>query len=454
MKQNQWIMIVAGIVALFLIGNQFGLFSVQEFNNDNNKLSSRASGHSKGATQIPIFATQCSQSGYDFCDEDSYSYGSARSTAKIYWSFLDDNGRFWDNGNNRFAVGNLYYQAGFTGDKIYHFRDFNPVTSWDDVNCNENGCSGLLPVSTSKIKIASVGEEFTECMGFIAWDRDDSDGDWAWTWAGRGWVGDGDCVIIDVVECYDDSDCTGEEVCDKGGSWQSWSCEEEEEEKQTYFLEFIFLKDGKDIVSIDSNKELIIWFNLAEGVEGNWKDTLEEKEIKMYINNVFYDTFISDKNTGWVHTEFIAKDELTNGENEIKIVYEGDNQYKPTQKIKLIEMISESECSSGQVTCDLEINKQGTCIEGQFEWDYIDGKCGYIESIFGYDIKNNECVSVEDGFYDSLLECEYNLIEDKDEELYEDETFDFKEFFDNNKIAIFIIAGFLFLLLVIGGKKK
>ena len=54
--------------------------------------------------------------------------------------------------------------------------------------------------------------------------------------------------------------------------------------------------------------------------------------------------------------------------------------------------------------------------------------------------------AVEDELTDEL--------EDKDEELYEDETFDFKEFFDNNKIAIFIIAGFLFLLLVIGGKKK
>jgi len=224
MKDNQKYLLIIGalILLVILIGNQYDLFSVKEFN----KLPSQASGHSEGAIQVPMFSTQCTKSGYDFCYEDSYSYGSAKASPKIYWSFLDDTGRFWNEGHNNYAIGSLYYQAGFTGDKIYHFRDSNPLTSWDNVNCNENGCSGLLPVSTSKIKIASLGQEFTECMGFIAWDRDDSGGYWAWTWAGYGWLGSGNCVDIRVVNCYDDSDCSGGKICDKTGIWQSWSCKE------------------------------------------------------------------------------------------------------------------------------------------------------------------------------------------------------------------------------------
>lgn len=176
---------------------------------------------------VPLISagTSCSVPGYQWCWGDTYDWMSAHAEAQIYFSFEDNNGNIWG-GHNSYAVGDLYLNVGLEGRRIYDFS--NKYASWAEVNaqCSDSGCNAPQ-LYFGKTKLASVGQEFKSCPVYMAWDRDDSEGYWAYTTAGYGWLGtSGTCVSIKSVNCYDNSDCSGQ-ICDKSGAWQTWSCKTE-----------------------------------------------------------------------------------------------------------------------------------------------------------------------------------------------------------------------------------
>jgi hypothetical protein len=76
--------------------------------------------------------------------------------------------------------------------------------------------------------LAELGEHFIGCPTFVSWDKDEVSGDWATIAVGYGWIGDGGCFDMKVVECNADSDCGIGEICDKSGNWDTWSCIQQE----------------------------------------------------------------------------------------------------------------------------------------------------------------------------------------------------------------------------------
>ena len=157
-------------------------------------------------------------SGYDYCYFGSYTYGPATAYAKVQKSEIQGTYR------NGYYVGPTYIRYKMSGDKFY--KGINQ--DWDP--CNENGCSSLSTIASSgNFQLTSnPGDHWTDCMYFMAWDRNDNSGYWAWTRTGYGWTGSGNCLNIKQVECYDNSDCGLNSYCEKSGDWTTWNCQDYE----------------------------------------------------------------------------------------------------------------------------------------------------------------------------------------------------------------------------------
>lgn len=186
--------------------------------------------------------TTCSKSGYRWCDECSSSYGDLNVKARVYFNIEDNNGDMWD--HYPYAVGNLYINMGSFGsgdgatsisnDGYVFYNKPTWDSIWNSVSCNYNGCSTSgFKFTDGKNKLANIGESFTSCVQAISVSHASNDDYWAYSTVGRGWIGTSSCFDIKVVGCYDDSDCSNGQVCDKSGDWTTWQCGEDVECRST-----------------------------------------------------------------------------------------------------------------------------------------------------------------------------------------------------------------------------
>ncbi len=159
-------------------------------------------------------------SGYDYCEYSTYTYGPATARVEIQLSKIQGTYR------NGYYVGPTFRRYKMEGDKFY--QGINK--EWSAYSCNENGCSGLPSIASSgNYQLTSnPGDHWTDCIYFVAWDRRDVSGYWSWTAQGYGWTGSGNCFDIKQVECYDNSDCGLNNYCDKSGDWTTWNCQDYE----------------------------------------------------------------------------------------------------------------------------------------------------------------------------------------------------------------------------------
>lgn len=194
------------------------------------------------------FAKDCiPDSGYDHCYTVSWTCGEATSLAEIQHTNVLGTYK------SGYFVGNSYINIKYEGDKGYWHKN---LQSWDDLNCDGVGCYGgnLLPSNPFKLILTdSPGESFLDPIAFYAWDRDDDSGWWTYSVAGHGWVGDFN-MNVKQVECYDDSDCSDDLICDKSTEWYEWSCIEkpfvcEEGAIRCLGLEYQFCENNEWIIS-------------------------------------------------------------------------------------------------------------------------------------------------------------------------------------------------------------
>lgn len=164
-------------------------------------------------------------SGYNVCYWAKTVCGSATAYAEVQASNIQG---VYKSG---YYIGKTWIKFKFSGDRYYYAKN---IGSWNNVNCNENGCSApnslQLGFNEGTYKLTDITgiRQYTDCPVFIVWDRDDNEGYWAWAYRGYGWGEySGNCFDIKSVECYDDSDCGSGKICDKTGDWTTWSCEEQ-----------------------------------------------------------------------------------------------------------------------------------------------------------------------------------------------------------------------------------
>ena len=174
--------------------------------------------------------TRCSPDpDFDFCWENSESFGDATANAKVQISNVQGT---WKGG---YYLGDTLIQYKFEGDNFYIYENPGSWSNlWSNIaNCNENGCTGTAITRTGVHRLTKdPGEQYTNCPVFVSWDKDTApDGSWAWTTSVYGWAGNGNCFNIRQVECFEDSDCNLNEICDKSGTWQEWDCKQ----RQTFY---------------------------------------------------------------------------------------------------------------------------------------------------------------------------------------------------------------------------
>ena len=150
------------------------------------------------------FAFITCPSGFDYCWDSSYSAYGTLAHAEIYITNLRSDGSY---ANDNY-VKNAFINVGYEGDKLYVAENY---ATWDAIfnQCGENGCN-LPEIAEGRYILASgIGDTYSGCPVFVAWDKDVDTGTGAWsqTSAVYGWIGSGNCFDISIVECNYDMDC-------------------------------------------------------------------------------------------------------------------------------------------------------------------------------------------------------------------------------------------------------
>lgn len=216
MKPFIILVVIVGIIALAYFG--LGNSSLQI----TQPTTARAT--PDGVFTNPLAVTSCTpQAPYTHCIENTYSGDGATATVKLYTiNALKDINKE----KSGYYVGDVKFPAMVlpANSKLYYTVS---ASSWNSIfdQCGGSGCSGNLVTSPSVKTLATVGQEFKGCPVYYAWTRADSADGYAWTGVGYGWIGTGNCISVKSVACYDNNDCSSNQVCNKKGTWQTWACE-------------------------------------------------------------------------------------------------------------------------------------------------------------------------------------------------------------------------------------
>lgn len=153
---------------------------------------------------------------------DSHTYGEATAAVRIegYYPICEGNA------HGSYCVGNYVVKnLQWIGDKYYLGFSY---TSWPSADIN--GYSGIPKASCSGSPVCrqlklTLPIKDGHPVGYImcAWDYHKAwNGDWTWVGKCAGYFIN--TFGLKVVECYDNSDCSSGQICDKSGDWTTWSC--------------------------------------------------------------------------------------------------------------------------------------------------------------------------------------------------------------------------------------
>lgn len=172
-----------------------------------------------------VLADSCTpEAGYIFCYEQTNTYASASSTARIqasdinnFLATISDNGQAV---NLYLKEASFYYKADNTA---YVSNLFNAISQ---NACSSNGCIATEITPIGKVTLAASGQEYSSPISIIAFScsgdcgRNSSLTPWAWSAVNWFW----DNKTYRAVDCYYNSNCGVGLYCDTSGDWRNWKC--------------------------------------------------------------------------------------------------------------------------------------------------------------------------------------------------------------------------------------
>ncbi|MEK6917836.1 MAG: S8 family serine peptidase [Nanoarchaeota archaeon] len=168
----------------------------------------------------------CTESGYYQCYEYNFGDCDVRLAANWYddvpndisWGAVNDN---WD----PYVIGQ--YNIGWTGvdaQQMYYDVDNPDEDCTQDIGGQrycQGGCDGIEIANTgTRTTVTAPGVAHTERV--LAYD--DTPNYCCWAYFNSfypGYINDPD---IYVLNCFNDTDCSASQYCNKAGSWSTWSC--------------------------------------------------------------------------------------------------------------------------------------------------------------------------------------------------------------------------------------
>ena len=128
-----------------------------------------------------------------------------------------------------YYVGEVYLPYKFQGRDFYLYENMkDDSTLWRVADCWKDGCLNFkqrLPNEGKLILAKNPGDTYNGCPMLIAHDYNENpNGDWSYIAGAYGWFGEGNCLNIRSITCWDNTDCNSNEYCSKIGNWNEWQC--------------------------------------------------------------------------------------------------------------------------------------------------------------------------------------------------------------------------------------
>lgn len=212
---------ILGLIAILVLVMYSGI-QIQE-----QSIASQATGTEEGIVKrmLPLsYATCTPDTGYDYCDQNSYNHGDAAAAVKMHSTEVRGNDGYGtiEGQNAHYYIGEAYINVKLEyGDEIYVRRS---STEWN--TCGRDNCGGQNIGMSAKYIVAIAPAKNPAHVDFTGYDFDGDAWDygyWTWTAVYRGWVGDTSNFDFYVIGCYNDEDGNGvNEYCDKSGTWDTW----------------------------------------------------------------------------------------------------------------------------------------------------------------------------------------------------------------------------------------
>ena len=152
--------------------------------------------------------------GYDGCYYQEWWYNDAYATCKIH--FTNPTGIYKDG----------YYVGGYYIDYAFSSSDDEYLYYSVDSDCDINGCDNYIRTLSDSGRIyltQNAGDTFSGPVHIVGYAYDLETNGEAWTTCAVKW---NNIAEVKSVECYDDTDCSATQRCDKSGDWEMWNCYE------------------------------------------------------------------------------------------------------------------------------------------------------------------------------------------------------------------------------------
>lgn len=134
---------------------------------------------------------------------------------------------------------------------------------------------------------------------------------------------------------------------------------------------------GHSLIYFAREGEKIDLFRSGTSTTQSGQPSFTSKAGKLIVDNLGNNQFIVQFNEESKLVELYGNYSLIFRSNGAGCGYGGSGTEKLTLSNLVIQNIEETECSTGQVTCNWVTNQQGICVNKIFVWGYIDGECGY-----------------------------------------------------------------------------
>ena len=174
--------------------------------------------------------TECTpDSDFDWCYEEEYGDGNCTAEVQLQGTWMEGNSKPCTiNGQVTWCyVGSVTTQVAYVGDQLTLYRDFG---DWSNLSCDVKGCNGeeiAFGEDNDNSYTITLNDPPSEidAYAFVAWDKDYCGDYYTWTYTGGGYLGPWDGARYSV-HCVDNTDCSGDLVCDIDGDYTTWECVE------------------------------------------------------------------------------------------------------------------------------------------------------------------------------------------------------------------------------------